>query len=176
MDPRAWRRFRKNKGALAGAVLVVGVLLFAVVGPFFSPYDPNDQHEDALRVEDGAPVGPNDKYVLGADTIGRDQLSRLLHGGRVSLQVGMFATALAVLLGMLIGVLSGYFGSWVDTVSMRSVDILLSMPFLLMAIAINRIIDSPELWVLYLLLGGLSWTTLARVTRSKTMQLRELEF
>lgn len=176
MDPRAWRRFRKNKGAIAGAILVVLVVSFAIGGPWFAPYDPNDQHEDALRREDGSPVGPNDRYLLGADTVGRDQLSRLLHGGRVSLQVGFFATSLAVLIGMLVGVVSGYFGSWIDTLSMRGVDILLSMPFLLMAIAINRIIDSPELWVLYLLLGGLSWTTLARVTRSKTMQVRELEF
>jgi len=176
MDPRAWRRFKKNKGAIAGAVLVGIVSLVAIFGPYVAPYDPNKQFDEGLEVRDGSPVGPNDQFLLGADTIGRDQLSRLLHGARVSLKVAFFATGLAVLMGMLIGVLSGFFGGWADTVSMRSVDILLSMPFLLMAIAVNRLIDSPELWVLYLLLGFLSWTTLARVTRSKTMQVRELEF
>src|SRR5687767_1050390 len=106
MDPRARRRFRKNKGAIAGAILVTLVTTTAIAGPFLAPYDPNDQFEDALRREDGSPVGPNDKYLLGADTVGRDQLSRLLHGGRVSLQVGFFATTIAVLIGMTVGVVS----------------------------------------------------------------------
>jgi peptide/nickel transport system permease protein len=178
MDPRAWRRFRRNKGALAGAVLVVTVTLTALVGPWIAPHDPNAQYTDALLTEDGMPVGIGERpgFLLGADAIARDQLSRLLHGGRVSMQVAFFATALAVTLGLGIGVVTGFLGGPVDFVGMRLVDVLLSIPFLIIAIAIHRAIASPSLISLYLLLGFLSWTTLARVTRSKAMQVRELEY
>lgn len=178
MDPRAWRRFRRNKGALAGAVLVVVVTLTALVGPWIAPHDPNAQYTDELLTDDGMPVGIGERpgFPLGADAIARDQLSRLLHGGRVSMQVAFFATALAVALGLGIGVLTGFLGGSIDFVGMRLVDVLLSIPFLIIAIAIHRAIDSPSLWSLYLLLGFLSWTTLARVTRSKAMQVRELEY
>jgi peptide/nickel transport system permease protein len=178
MDPRAWRRFRRNRGALAGAILVIMVTVTAVVGPWIAPHDPNEQFTDTLLAEDGLPVGIGAQpgFLLGADAIARDELSRLLHGGRVSMQVAFFATALAVVLGLSIGVLTGFFGGVLDFTGMRLVDVLLSIPFLIIAIAIHRAIDSPSLWSLYLLLGFLSWTTLARVTRSKAMQIRELEY
>ena len=178
MDPRAFRRFKKNKGALAGAVLVVLVTLTAFAGPLVAPHDPDEQKTDELLRPNGTPVGPGERpgYWLGADPIGRDELSRLLHGGAVSMQVAFFATGLAVFIGLLLGVTTGYFRGLFDSVAMRVVDVLLSIPFLIIAIAINRAIDSPALWTLYLLLGLLSWTTLARVTRAKTMQVRELEY
>jgi ABC-type microcin C transport system permease subunit YejE len=102
-------------------------------------------------------------FLLGADPIGRDELSRLLYGGKVSLQVAFLATALATLVGLFIGVIAGYFGGVTDTLTMRSVDVLISLPFLIVAIAIKRVIAKPDLWTLYFLLGLLSWTTLARV-------------
>lgn len=176
MDPRALRRFRKNKGAVFGAGLVVLVLSSAFAGPMVAPHDPNEQHADGLIRPDGLPVTSSDKFPLGTDPIGRDELSRLLHGGRVSMLVALGATLIAVFMGMLVGVLSGFIGGAVDTFSMRSVDILLSLPFLLIAIALNRVIDDPALWVLCMVLGLLSWTTLARVVRAKTMQTRELEY
>ncbi len=92
------------------------------------------------------------------------------------MQVAFFSTGLAVFLGLLIGVGSGYFGGALDFVSMRVVDVFLSLPFLLIAIAINRVINNPALWTMYVLLGVLSWTTLARVVRAKTMQVREMEY
>jgi ABC-type dipeptide/oligopeptide/nickel transport system permease subunit len=178
MDPRAWRRFRRNKGAIAGAALVVTVTLTALVGPWLAPHDPNEQLTDELLTDDGMPVGIGERpgHPLGADAIARDQLSRLLHGGRVSMQVAFFATALAVMVGLFVGVVTGFVGGAVDFAGMRLVDVLLSIPFLIIAIAIHRAIDSPSLWSLYLLLGFLSWTTLARVTRAKAMQIRELEY
>jgi ABC-type dipeptide/oligopeptide/nickel transport system permease subunit len=178
MDPRAWRRFRKNKGAVAGAVLVLVVTCTAFLGPLFAPHDPHTQFTDTLLRDDGTPVGPGERegFPLGADQLGRGELSRLLYGGAVSMQVAFFATGIAVLIGLGIGVLTGYFGGATDFVGMRTLDIFHSMPFLVVAIAINRAIDSPDLWSLYLLLGALLWTTLARVTRAKTMQVRELEF
>jgi ABC-type dipeptide/oligopeptide/nickel transport system permease subunit len=115
-------------------------------------------------------------HILGGDPIGRDELSRLLHGGRVSMQVAFFATGLAVIVGLFVGVTTGYFRGRYDFFSMRLVDILLSIPFLIIATAMQKAIDNPKLWSLYLLLGFLSWTTLARVTRTKTMQVSELDF
>jgi ABC-type dipeptide/oligopeptide/nickel transport system permease subunit len=178
VDPRALRRFRKNKGAVAGAALVLAVVVIGFFGPLLAPHDPDAQFTDTLLLRDGTPVGPGQRagYVLGADRIGRDELSRLLHGGFVSMQVAFLATALALLIGLTVGVTTGYFGGALDFTGMRLVDLLLSMPFLVIVIAINRIIDNPALWTLYVLLGGLLWTRLARVTRAKTMQLRELEF
>ncbi|MBK8168858.1 MAG: ABC transporter permease [Sandaracinaceae bacterium] len=176
MDPRAWRRFRKNKGAIVGALLVLFVTLTAFLGPLAAPKDPDLQYSEGLDATTGLPVAANAQFRMGADQLGRDELSRLLHGGRVSMQVAFGATALAVFVGLAIGVATGFFGGVFDTATMRLVDVLLSMPFLLIVIVINQVFDSPSLAVLYVLLGLLSWTTLARVTRAKTMQVRELEF
>ncbi|MCB9708395.1 MAG: ABC transporter permease [Myxococcales bacterium] len=176
MDGRGWRRFRKNKGAILGAFLVVSVSGLAFLGPYFAPFDPNHQFRDQGLDDRGAPVGPNETFLLGADPIGRDELSRLLHGGKVSMQVAFFATLLATFIGLFVGVVSGYFGGAIDVVSMRGVDVLLSLPFLIIAITIKRVIAVPELWTMYVLLGVLSWTTLARIVRAQTMQIKTQEF
>lgn len=176
MDVRALRRFRKNRGALVGAALVAFVVTTAALGPLLAPHAPDAQFPDALDRVTGLPVGAGGRYLLGADQLGRDVLSRMLHGGQTSLLVALGATFLALVTGLSIGLLAGYLGGPVDTLSMRSIDVLLSLPFLLVAIVINRVVDSPSLLVLCGLLGGLSWMTLARITRAKTMQVRELEF
>jgi ABC-type dipeptide/oligopeptide/nickel transport system permease subunit len=176
MAGRGWRRFRRNRGAVVGAVLVGFVMLTALLGPVLAPFDPDTMHPDAVEPATGLPVGPGPKFLLGADQVGRDELSRLLHGGRTSLGVALAATAIGLLVGLVVGVLAGFLGGPVDVVAMRTVDVLLSLPFLLVAIVINRVVDSPSLLVMCGLLGGLSWMTLARVTRAKTMQVRELEF
>src|ERR1043165_7214528 len=129
LDARALRRFRSNPGALAGALLVVAVVLAAVLGPVFAPHAPDQQFSAGLTAQ-GLPRSPGDGYALGTDTLGRDELSRLLHGGLVSMQVAVFATGLSLLLGLLVGIISGYFGGWLDRVLMRAVDVLLSLPFL----------------------------------------------
>ncbi|MGF1466144.1 MAG: ABC transporter permease [Sandaracinaceae bacterium] len=174
-DPRAWRRFRRNPGALAGAVLVVVVVAAALLGPLASPYDPNLQHQDGLT-DLGVPLGPSARYLLGTDQLGRDELSRLLHGGFASLTVAFFASAVAVAVGFSVGLVAGYARGPVDALAMRLIDYVLSLPFLLVAIALNRVVNAPSLFSLALLLGLLSWTRLARVTRAKTLQVRELEF
>jgi len=175
LDPRALARFRKNKGALFGGALVVLILGLSLFGPFLAPHEPTEQFAHGLSAE-GLPQVPFGEFVLGTDSLGRDELSRLLHGAAVSMQVAFFATALASVLGLAVGVVTGYFGGTVDQVGMRIVDVLLSMPFLLIAIAVNRALASPSLFSLYCLLGGLSWASLARVTRAKVMQVRELDF
>jgi ABC-type dipeptide/oligopeptide/nickel transport system permease subunit len=175
LDPRALARFRSNRGALAGAALVLLVTTAALLGPLFSPHSPDEQFAAGLS-QLGLPRQPGDGYVLGTDGLGRDELSRLLHGGLVSMQVAFFATGLSLLLGLSVGILAGYFGGWFDSICMRAVDVLLSLPFLLIAIAVNRAVANPSLWSLYVLLGSLSWPALARVTRTKVMQVRALDY
>ncbi len=179
-DPRAWRRFTRNRGAVVGGALVVLVVLIGFVGPLAAPFHP-DAIYDAGLTDAGVPVGPmshveDGTFLLGADNIGRDELSRLLYGGRVSLSVALGAVFLAGLLGFGAGLVSGYYRGAIDVAIMRLVDFVLSLPFLLVAIALNRVIDDPSLFWLCLLLGLLSWTTLARVTRAKVLQVRELEY
>jgi ABC-type dipeptide/oligopeptide/nickel transport system permease subunit len=178
MDSRAFRRFRRNKGALAGLVLVVAVTVVGLLGPWLAPYDPVEQFTDALLLGNGLPAGPGVEpgHWLGGDILARDELSRLLSGARVSMLVAYLATALAVLIGVSLGLVSGYVGGRVDTLLMRMVDIVLSMPFLLIAIVMQRVWDAPGIWTICVVLGVLSWTTLARVTRAKTMEARELDY
>ena len=178
MDSRAFRRFRRNKGALAGLVLVVAVTALGLVGPWLAPYDPVDQFTDALLLHNGLPAGPgvDPGHWLGGDVLARDELSRLLSGARVSMLVAYLATALAVLIGVSLGLVSGYVGGRIDTLLMRLVDVVLSMPFLLIAIVMQRVWDAPGIWTICVVLGVLSWTTLARITRAKTMEARELDY
>lgn len=183
-DPRAWRRFRKNKGAIAGGVLVLMVGAIGFVGPILAPHDP-DAIYDAGLTENGTPIEPGTvetedgetlSFLVGTDNLGRDELSRLLYGGRVSLSVAMGAVAIAGTLGFLAGIFAGYFRGIIDGTIIQVINFVLSLPFLLVAIALNRVIDDPSLFTLCILLGLLSWTRLARVTRAKTLQVRELEY
>ncbi|MCZ6807470.1 MAG: ABC transporter permease [Deltaproteobacteria bacterium] len=178
MDSRAFRRFRRNKGALAGLVLVAAVTALGLMGPWLAPYDPVEQFTDSLLLKNGLPAGSGvaPGHWLGGDLLARDELSRLLSGARVSMLVAYIATAIAVLIGVSLGLVSGYVGGWVDTVLMRFVDVVLSMPFLLLAIVMQRVWDAPGIWTICIVLGVLSWTTLARVTRAKTMEARELDY
>ncbi|MGB8224349.1 MAG: ABC transporter permease [Polyangiales bacterium] len=178
MDSRAFRRFRRNKGALAGLVLVIAVTALGLLGPWLAPYDPVEQFTDQLLLDSGLPAGPGEEpgHWLGGDVLARDELSRLLSGARVSMLVAYLATALAVLIGVTLGLVSGYVGGRVDTVLMRLVDVVLSMPFLLIAIVMQRVWDAPGVWTICVVLGVLSWTTLARVARAKTMEARELDY
>jgi len=174
LDPRASRRFLAHRGARVGAVLVALVALVAICGPLLAPHDPAALLPNGL-LDDGTPA-PAGELWLGADTMGRDELSRLLHGGTLPPGVALVATLIAVSLGLLVGVASGYRGGAVDSVSMQTADVLSSLPFLLVAITLERSIGEPSPWSLAVLLGCLSWTTLARVTRTKTLQIRELDF
>lgn len=155
-------------------MLVVLVLSVALLGPFFAPFPPELQFEDALEL--GAPVAPSSTYLLGADAMGRDELSRLLFGGRISLAVALTATLIALVLGVGVGLYAGWRGGAFDAAAMQVADISNSIPFLLLAIAIHRVIARPSLATLAILLGVLSWTTMARVTRAKTLSIRELDY
>ena len=175
-DPRAVARFRRNRGARVGLMLVFLALAAAVFAPLLAPHDPNLPFKNRTLTTQGVPIGPTWEFPLGADVVGRCELSRLLYGARVSLTVAFAATALVVLVGTLVGLLAGYFGGWTDTILMRLVDALLSFPFLLVVMTLNKIIDKPDLWVIFVVLGALSWPSMARQIRGKALQLKELDY
>jgi ABC-type dipeptide/oligopeptide/nickel transport system permease subunit len=169
-------RLLAHPGVRLGGVLVVAVVTFAVLGPMLAPADPSAQ--DILNGLGplGEPVGPGPAHWLGTDTLGRDLLSRALYGARVSLAVGVVSTAISLGLGVAIGLVSGYFRGWVDTVLMRAADVVLSFPFLLLCIALVGIREERGISNVFLVLGLLGWTTMARVVRGKVLAVREMEF
>lgn len=165
----AWRRLRKNRLSVVG-LCVLGVVVFAaVVGPWCSPYE-YDQQDTAL----GA-AGPSAKHWLGTDTLGRDLLTRILHGGRVSLRVGVVATSVSLLIGVLYGAISGFIGGRTDTWMMRVVDVLYALPFTICVI-ILMVFFGQNFILLFLAIGAVEWLTMARIVRGQIMSLREKEF
>ena len=165
----AWRRLRKNRLALAGLVILVVVTLVAAVGPLLSPYGYETQ-DTAL----GA-AAPSAAHWLGTDILGRDLLTRLLYGGRVSLGVGLAATAVSLLIGVLYGALSGYAGGRTDVVMMRIVDILYALPFTVFVI-ILMVFFGRNFIFLFIAIGAVEWLTTARIARGQTLSLRQREF
>lgn len=156
------------------AMFALGVMvLFVVAGvfaPFLAPQDPNAQD---LTVRLQGPLTPG--HLLGTDALGRDLLSRLVYGTRVSLVVGFAAVALSGVIGVVVGLVSGYLGGWVDSVFMRVVDAWLAFPFLLMAIAVVAILG-PGLTNIVIALVITNWVVYARLVRGETLSLREREF
>lgn len=170
----AWRlrRFRLACYWLAFSILGLSI------GPWIVPHDPLAQFTEVLIRPDGSLVGPFEipRFWLGADPLGRDEFSRLVAGGGLSLAVAAMAAFIAVALGLAVGLSAGYLGGRFDSLAMRAVDFVLSLPFLLIAIALNRVFNKPGLVTLALLLGCLSWTSLARVVRARTLQVRDLGY
>src|SRR5882672_4000345 len=182
MDPRALRRFRKNRGALIGAGIVVVLLLFALFAPSFVGEDPFASDFVHGRLDVGTPAPPSLRHWLGTDMLYRDQLARLAFGARLSLEIGFAASALSLLIGATTGIIAGYFagqgtaGRAIDDAIMRFVDIGLSFPFLLLVMAIGSSLDRTTEWTILVVLGLTSWLGTARIVRSKTIQIRELDF
>ncbi len=170
-----WDRFRRNRSALVGAALVAWVVAAAVAAPLLAPHDPLEIFDHGLT-EIGAPLPPGKAFWLGSDRLGRDLLSRLLYGARISLLVGVLANFVALGIGLFIGLWAGYFGGRTDTVLMRFANLMLAFPYLLLVIAIVSLLDRRGLGILFVVLGLVGWTTMARVIRSKVLALRELDF
>lgn len=161
------RRGLLTVGLAMGALLVV----LAIVGPTLAPYDP--AASVALQLAEPAPPGA--PFWLGTDDLGRDVLSRLLYGARISLLVGLVAMAVTMLIGTAVGLAAGYFGGAVDVVLMRFTDVMLAFPGLLLAVALVAVMR-PSVWTIFVVIGLVSWTGVARVVRSETLSLRERDF
>ncbi len=163
------RRMARHRGATAGLAVVVLVMLVAALAPLLSPFDPGAQ---AL---DSGLSGPSWSHWLGQDRLGRDLLSRLIHGARISVAVGLGTVSLSLAIGLLVGSASGYFGGKIDHLFMRLADILLAFPGILLAIAITSVLG-PSLRNVLIALSALGWVGYARLIRGQILKIREMEF
>ena len=167
----AVRHFRRNRPAVVGLGLIVLLYLVALLAPYLAPYDPIAQ-DDIARTSFRAPSG---EYLLGTDKFGRDILSRILYGARISLAIGFVATAISVTLGTLIGAVAGYVGGKVDAALMRFTDMVLAFPRLVLLIMVVALF-SPSITVIILVLGLTQWPGTTRIVRADVLSLREREF
>lgn len=175
-DPgRAWRSMVRAKWPLLAVAILAVVVVVAAFGPWLAPLDPERQ-SIASRLSPPGTTGPQGiTHWLGSDVLGRDVLSRLLYGARISLLVGLAAIMVGGTLGTLAGLVSGYFGGWIDDVTMRLGDMQLAFPFVLLAIMF-LVVLGPGVGNLVLVLGIGQWVTYARIVRAETLALREKEF
>ena len=174
----ALRRLRRDKVAMISLVVIILIVLMAIFAPVFAAitgHPPNEQYRDIGLTPDGLPRGPNGTFWLGTDDLGRDVLVRIAYGARVSLLVGVIATAITVAIGIVLGLAAGFLGGIVDTILARLIDVVLSVPFLLVAIALVSI-TGPSLTVTVLVIGFFSWASVARIVRGQVLSLREREF
>ena len=162
------RRFKYHKAGVVSLVIVAVIIVFSVLAPFISPYDPN-----AINPEFSAP--PSAAHLLGTDSIGRDMLSRLLYGTRVSLLVGFLATVLSTGIGVILGLIAGYFGGIVDMIIMRFTDMVMSFPYILLILVAGAIFE-PGMWNIILILGFVDWPGVTRLVRGNVMALKEQDF
>ncbi len=177
MTRLVWRRFRRHPGAVLGAI-VLTIIILASLFAFLSPYDPNES-DISSRLEP-----PSLQHPFGTDALGRDLLTRCLYGGRISLFVGFTVMVITLLIGIPIGMVAGFFGGWLDDILMRIIDAFLSLPSLLILIllsAILREVDFPLLKAnsvitIALVIGILSWMTIARLVRAVFLSGREMDY
>jgi oligopeptide transport system permease protein len=165
----AIRRLSKNKAAVAGAFVLLVLIVLAAFAPWIAPYPYAYQNLDL-----GASP-PSSVHLLGTDVLGRDLLSRILYGARISLLVGFIATTVALAIGVSWGIIAGYAGGKVDSVMMRIVDILYGLPFIIFIILL-MVIFGRNLWLLFLAIGAVEWLTMARIVRAQVLSLKNQEF
>ena len=163
-------RFSRNRGALIGAVVILLVALAALMAPLLFPIDP-------LRMVAQPELWPGEDpaYPLGTDSTGRDMLSMLVHGARATLLIGLFASAVATLIGVSVGATAGYFGGWIDEIVMRAAELFQTIPNLIFVLTIVVILGS-TLQNIVIAIGIVSWTPIARMTRAEFLALRDREF
>lgn len=154
-----------------GLVMGAGLVLLAVLGPALAPFDPTAPVASQLA----EPSPPGARFWLGTDDLGRDVLSRLLHGARISLLVGLVAMVVTMVIGTTLGLAAGYFGGIVDVILMRFTDVMLAFPGLLLAVALVAVLR-PSVWTIFVVIGLVSWTGVARVVRGETLSLRERDY
>jgi peptide/nickel transport system permease protein len=165
----AWRRFRHHRLALVSAGVLAILVLLCILAPVVAPYSASEQD---LSSTFSAPSGD---YWLGTDSLGRDQFSRLLYGGRVSLAVGAGVALLGGCIGTIVGAVAGFFGGWIDNTLMRITDFMLALPALIFLIVAARMFGDSILTVV-LLVAAITWMPLARIVRGVTLSLRNQEF
>jgi peptide/nickel transport system permease protein len=176
----AWRKLRRDRVAMFGLVLIGLIVLGAILAPVLSPHDPAEQFREGLT-PDGQPIPStlltegSMRFPLGTDANGRDLLSRILYGARVSLTVGVLANLIALAIGTFVGTVAGFYGNPLETILMRLTEIMMAFPTLLLAMALVAIL-SPSMWVIIAVIGFVYWTWIARVIYGQVVSLRTREF
>lgn len=165
----AWRRFRRNRPAVVAVIILALLICAALLAPVISPYP------FALQDLELGAVPPSSAHWLGTDDLGRDMLSRLLYGGRISLAVGLCATFVSLCIGVLYGAVSGYVGGRTDNLMMRLVDVLYALPFTVFVIILMVVFES-HLLLLFVAIGAVEWLTMARIVRGQVLALKEQTF
>jgi oligopeptide transport system permease protein len=165
----AWLRLRKNRAAVTGGAILLVMVVLAILTPWIAPYGYEAQNLDL-----GA-TPPSAAHWLGTDIFGRDLLTQILYGGRISLAVGFIATAVALVIGVTWGAIAGYVGGRVDSVMMRFVDILYALPFMIFIILL-MVVFGRNILLLFLAIGAVEWLTMARIMRTQVQSLRQQEF
>jgi peptide/nickel transport system permease protein len=164
-----WRQFRRNPGAVFGAVILVLLVLVALFAPLLAPYDPLK-----VNMRQGL-LPPNAEYLMGTDEMGRDVLSRLLFGARISLQIGFISLAIAGSAGIVLGVIAGYYGGWIDNVVSRATDILMAFPDLLLALLVVAVLG-PSLRNAMIAVGIAGIPSYVRLVRGMTLSVRDTDY
>jgi len=164
-----WRRLRRNRLALAGGLVVVSLFVVSFLAPWLAPYDP--AYIDVSSVLEG----PSKAHPFGTDPLGRDVLSRMIWGSRISLKVGFVAVGLATMIGIFFGAVAGYYGDWVDALIMRFVDLMLCFPAFFLILAVIAILE-PSIWNIMIVIGVTGWMGVARLVRAEFLTLKNREF
>jgi peptide/nickel transport system permease protein len=166
----AWMRFKRSKLALLGVVMLAVIVLLAALAPWIAPHGQNEIDLFSIK----AP--PSREHLLGTDALGRDVLSRLLYGGRMSLAIGVAAAVICSAVGILFGAISGYYGGWVDGAIMRYVDLMLAFPSIFLLLIVSAMFEGISVWGVILFLGLFSWMWLTRIVRAEFLSLKRRDF
>jgi peptide/nickel transport system permease protein len=164
------RAITSSRSALIGTVIVGGFLLVTILAPLITSYDPYNIDLDDKE------LAPSLSHPFGTDSLGRDIFSRVVFGARISLKVGVLAMSISVLIGTVLGAMAGFYGGGVDTALMRLTDIFLAMPAALLALAVMAVFENPSVNKIFLVLGFIGWTTVARLVRSRVLEIRNEEY
>lgn len=164
----AWRRFRKNRLAMVGLVILTVLAIAAIFAPWIAPYSITEQFRPARQ-------NPSGDHWFGTDRVGRDVFSRVVYGARVSLRIGFLANFLSIVIGMIVGIAAGYVGRFTDTVLMRLVDIIYAIPYLILAVALATVVGRSENSII-LILGLTGWIGMARIVRASFLSLKQVEY
>lgn len=174
-----WLRFRRHKPAMVGTVVIILMIVIALLAavPQIMPESPYNMFSYDITNQNLSPrLSPAWYFMLGTDDSGHTMLSQIMWGARISLEIGFIAALLTALIGVLIGSISGYFGSWIDTIMMRVTDVFLSLPFLPMLILAANIFGQGHIWVIIGIFVAFTWPGVARLARSSYLSLRSQEF
>lgn len=162
------KKFKKHKLAVVGVFVLLFLMFLAIFAPLLAPYPPNE-------IIGGFSERPNFSHLLGTDQVGRDILSRVIYGTRVSLLVGFSSVSIGLVIGVTLGLISGYFGGWIDMVIMRIVDVVMSFPYIMLILVFASIVG-PGLLNMILILGFLNWPSVARLVRGNVLAVKELDY